>query len=206
VVEKKRPDQYFPVFEDNRGSYLFSSKDLCLLPYLPELIESGINAFKIEGRMKSIHYLASTVKVYRQALDRYLDNPSDFKVLPEWIKELTRTSLRGTSTGFYFDNAPETLQNYNHETQIVPHQFLGKILHKIDMNRYMMQVRNKIFTGEAVEGLTPQGSAVADRVEELASPEGQVLEFAQPNSIVTVVFSHAYGPNDIIRKRIPHAE
>jgi putative protease len=201
VVEQKRPDQYFPVTEDDRGTYLFSSKDLCMLPHLPELIESGIAAFKIEGRMKSIHYLASTVKTYRQALDLYAEDPAAFKVRSEWINELNRTSLRGTSTGFYFENPPEALQNYQHKSQIVPHQFLGKILEQLDTHRYMMEVRNKIFTGEAVEVLSPQGPAVADRIEALISEEGQMLEFAQPNSTVSIVLGQDYAANDLIRKR-----
>ena len=204
VVEEKRPGEYFPVTEDQRGTYLFSSKDLCLLPHLPELIASGIGAFKIEGRMKSIHYLASTVKVYRQALDRYFENPAAFRVQPEWTRELARTSLRGTSTGFYFEQAPETRQNYTHETHVVAHQFLGKILQPVGPQRHRMAVRNKIHRGDAVEVLTPQGPAVKDHILDLRTDEDQVVEVAQPNSTVEVLFAHRFEPHDIIRKRLPH--
>jgi putative protease len=206
VVEEKRPGQYFPVTEDQHGTYVFNAKDLCLLPRLPELIESGIAAFKIEGRMKSVHYLAATVKVYRQALDQYLEDPAAFMVQPGWISELTRTSRRGISTGFYFKEAPETLQNYQNEAQPEQQQFLGKILRQTGPQRYLMAVRNKIFKGEAVEVLRPQGPPLADRLQELISPDGELLEFAQPSSTVEVLFSRAYASHDIVRRGLCHAQ
>ena len=94
VVEEKRPGQYFPVVEDERGTYIFNSKDLCLLPYLPDLYDAGFTSLKIEGRMKSIHYVATVTKVYRQAFDAYEADPEHFTVRQEWLDELEKISHR----------------------------------------------------------------------------------------------------------------
>ena len=100
VVEEKRPGQYFPVVEDERGTYIFNSKDLCLLPYLPDLYDAGFTSLKIEGRMKSIHYVATVTKVYRQAFDAYEADPEHFMVRQEWLDELEKISHRPYTRGF----------------------------------------------------------------------------------------------------------
>jgi putative protease len=102
VVEETRPGQYFPVSEDRRGTYVFNSKDLCLLPHIPDLVGSGLDSLKIEGRMKSVHYVATVVKVYREALDAYAANPEDFAVRKEWLAEFEKISHRPYTAGFAF--------------------------------------------------------------------------------------------------------
>ena len=104
VVEELRPGQYMPIAEDDRGSYMFSSKDLCMIGHIPEIIESGIVSLKIEGRMRGINYLASAVKVYREAIDAYYENPEDYMTQKDWLYELETVSNRSYSTGFYFDD------------------------------------------------------------------------------------------------------
>lgn len=90
VMEEKRPGEYYPVMEDERGTYIFNSKDLCLLPNIPELITSGLDSFKIEGRMKSVHYVATVIKVYRDAIDTYMADPNGFHMKEEWVAEITK--------------------------------------------------------------------------------------------------------------------
>ena len=114
VVEEKRPGQYFPVMEDERGTYIFNSKDLCLLPYLPDLYDAGWCSLKIEGRMKSVHCVATVVKVYRQAIDAYERDPEHFRVLPEWVEELEKISHRPYTRGFSVSRPTEADQVYSH--------------------------------------------------------------------------------------------
>jgi putative protease len=109
VVEETRPGQYFPVSEDDHGTYIFNSRDLCMLAHLPSMIDSGVRALKIEGRMKGIHYAATAVKVYREAIDRYYADPTDFTLAPYWQSELDKITSRGYCTGFYL-NDPQQVQ------------------------------------------------------------------------------------------------
>jgi putative protease len=127
LVEEKRPNQYIPVMEDERGTYIFNSKDLCLLPHISQLIESGINSFKIEGRMKSVHYVATIVKVYRQAIDAYFENPSGFSINPEWLEELNKGSHREYTTGFYFNHTTHADQIYGTSSYTQTHDFIGLV-------------------------------------------------------------------------------
>ena len=111
VMEATRPGQYFPIAEDHRGAYLFNARDLCMIEHLPALIDTGIGAFKIEGRMKSVHYLAAVVNVYREAIDAWYRDPGAYTVQPHWLSELAAISHRGYSTGFYFRDRSQTASN-----------------------------------------------------------------------------------------------
>ena len=102
LVEEKRPGEYFPVMEDERGTYIFNSKDLCMLRHLPDLYDAGFASLKVEGRMKSLHYVATVVKVYREAMDAYEADPEHFTVKEEWVEELEKISHRPYTTGFYY--------------------------------------------------------------------------------------------------------
>ena len=104
IVEETRAGQYMPIAEDDRGTYIFNSKDLCTIEHIPAMINSGVSALKIEGRMKGINYLASVVKVYREAIDRYVQDPAEYSISPEWLIELAKINHRGYCTGFYFDD------------------------------------------------------------------------------------------------------
>jgi len=128
VVEKKRPGEYMPITEDSRGSYVFNSKDLCMIEHIPEMIKSGITSLKIEGRMKGINYLASVVKVYRDAIDSYYENPAGYIIKKSWIDEAAKLSNRGYCTGFYFGGADRVSLNYNNDINSSDHPFVGKVL------------------------------------------------------------------------------
>ena len=147
VVEAKRPGQYYPLAEDPRGSYIFNSRDLCMIEHLPAMIEAGITSMKIEGRMKGINYLASVVKVYRAAIDALLSDPVNYTVEPYWIDELDRVGNRGYGTGFYLGDTDNTRPNYS-GNRPGDNRFIAKVVETISSTQVRVEVRNKLFKGE----------------------------------------------------------
>lgn len=200
VVEQTRPGEYMPIGEDNRGTYIFNSKDLCMIGHIPEMIDAGISSLKIEGRMKGINYLASAVKVYRDAIDSWYESPAEFKVKEEWIKELGRISNRGYCTGFYFGNTRETVPNYLDIKPATKRIFIGKIIGSENGNTAITQVRNKLFINDKVDILGIKGPARHDTIKRITDTDGQQLEFAQPGSIVSILFDNKCEINDLVRK------
>jgi len=199
VVEELRPGEYMPIAEDDRGSYMFSSKDLCMIEHIPEIIESGIVSLKIEGRMRGINYLASTVKVYREAIDAYYENPENFTTQKDWLYELETVSNRSYSTGFYFEDPHQILpayENLRHSGQ----KFLGKVLGKSQKHGIKIDVRNKVFKGDTIQILGRKGPAKNDRIHAIFDDRRQSLDFAQPGSKVFFIMDNACYPNDLIRK------
>ena len=199
VVEELRPGQYMPIAEDDRGSYMFSSKDLCMIEHIPEIIESGIVSLKIEGRMRSINYLASAVKVYREAIDAYYENPENYMTQKDWLYELETVSNRSYSTGFYFDDPHQispAYENLRHSGQ----KFIGKVIGKSKKHGIKIEVRNKIFKGDTIRILGRKGSVKNDRIHSIFDDRGQSLAFAQPGSMVFVAMDNACYPNDLIRR------
>ncbi|MFH1673872.1 MAG: U32 family peptidase [Pseudomonadota bacterium] len=201
VVEALRPGEYYPIAEDDRGSYIFNSKDLCMIEHIPELVESGLTSLKIEGRMKGINYLASVVKVYREAIDAYYENPEAYGVKDTWLEELTKVSHRGYCTGFYFGHPEETMPNYSNRVCGSDYMFVGKVLSQEDKGRVRVEVRNKIFTGDEIEILTKQGPSRRDTIDDIIDAEGASITFAQPGSEVAIALSNSCLPNDLLRKR-----
>ncbi len=202
VVEELRPNKYYPLAEDDRGSYIFNSSDLCMIEHIPEIIESGIDSFKIEGRMKSINYLASTVKVYREAIDSYYASPEDYETKTRWIEELASINNRGYCTGFYFGDPDQILPNYTKNKPLSDHLFIGKVIEKAGRCLSYIEVRNKIFKGDDVEVLGRKGPVVKDKLIDIIDTDGQSVPFAQPGSRVTVLLNNEYFPNDLIRRVI----
>ncbi len=200
VMEAKRPGLFFPIAEDDRGAYIFNSKDLCMVGHIPEMVQAGITSFKIEGRMKSINYAATTVKVYREAIDRYYAAPDAFEVDDNWFKELFKISHRGYSTGFYFNDPDQVLPNYR--DSINPGDlFVGKVLEKTTNSQTKIEVRNKIFKGDEIEILKSKGASKKDRIYDIINAEGEKVPFAQPGSLVTLHLKESCMPHDIIRKQ-----
>jgi putative protease len=198
VMEQTRPGRYFPIAEDPRGAYLFNSRDLCMIEHLPRMIEAGICSLKIEGRMKSIHYLAGVVKVYREALDAWLHDPSDYRVQDRWITELSAISHRGYCTGFYFGDPDQTSANL--DDRIAPgYRFVGKAIRRHSDGGTLVQVKNKFFAGEAVDVLSPHGPTRRDRVEKIVDQYGKPQSLAQPGSTVIVDLATPLERLDLIR-------
>ena len=200
VVEELRPGQYMPIDEDKRGAYIFNSRDLCMIEHMPEIIETGITSLKIEGRMKSISYLASTVKTYREAIDSYFDDPVGYKTKKIWLKELSGINNRNYCTGFYFNDPEQEKTNISTSLNCSEKLFIGKGLKKIDDHKSVIEVRNKIFKGDTVEIMSKEQNARYDKINDLIDNTGQSIPFAQPGSIATVVFDNSCSRNDIIRK------
>ncbi|MGE0085844.1 MAG: U32 family peptidase [Desulfococcaceae bacterium] len=200
LMEEKRPGQYFPLMEDERGSYVFNSKDLCMISHIPEMAYAGIHSLKIEGRMKGIHYVATVVKACREAIDAYMQNPESRTVREEWIAELSKISYRGYCTGFYFNDPDQVIPNYAECVYDTEYVFAGKILKNMGNGRFQVDVRNKIFTGDRIEILSPGEALKQDRIMNMADEKGSSIPFAQPGSIAIFSLNAKCADNDLIRK------
>jgi putative protease len=200
LVEELRPGEYMPIQEDERGTYIFNSKDLCMIVHIPEMLQAGITSLKIEGRMKTINYLASTVKVYREAIDRYCSDPEHYRVEPEWREQLSRISHRDYCTGFYFNDPDQVVPNYRMSNPIAGNRFMGKLLKDTDQGMTLTQVRNKIFVNDSVEILPRTGPLQPDTILEIIDQQGEPVDFAQPESIVYIRFNNNCQKNSLIRK------
>ncbi len=199
IVEELRPGQYMPIAEDDHGSYIFNSKDLCMIEHIPAVIESGIVSLKIEGRMRGINYLASTVKVYREAIDDYYKNRANYSVKEDWLKELGRISHRSYCTGFYFGD-PDQISPAYEKTKDTGHTFIGKVTESATQLGTKIEVRNKVFKGDVIEVLGRKGPAKQDKINAIFDQDGQSLPFAQPCSNVFVALNNYYTSNDLIRR------
>ncbi len=200
VVEEQRPGEYHTVMEDGTGTYIFNSKDLCMLDHIPELMNAGIDSFKIEGRMKGIGYLAAVVKTYREAIDSYLKDPEQYTVKQRWLDELSRVYHRDYCSGFYFKTPGQSLQNYDSSTSGMVHRYIGKIISSGSGNTIVLDIKNKISTGDAIEILSPVGPPVKTTVLEIFDTNHQAIPHAQPNTRSTLIVHGSGSPKDIVRK------
>jgi len=203
LVEETRPGEYFPVMEDENGTFIFNSRDLCLLEYLPELVQSGVSSLKIEGRMKGINYVASVLRVYRQALDEYAADPSGWRCRPEWLEELAKLSHRGYTTGFLFGTPCNVGQEY-HSAYIRNHEFVGLVESCPGGGEVVIAVRNRIRAGDELEFIGPAMRAERFTVHDLniLTPEGDLaeVESANPNQRIVLSPPFAVQPLDLIRR------
>jgi len=200
VVEETRPGKYMPVQEDSRGTYIFNSRDLCMIKHIPEMINAGISSLKIEGRMKGINYLASAVKIYREAIDAWYESPSEYNVKDEWIDELARISNRDYCTGFYFGNADETVPNYFDIKPATERTFIGKVTGVENGNFAVLVVRNKFFLNDPVDILGKKGPVKRDTIKRILDIEGNEVAAARSGSTVKVLLENECSANDLLRK------
>jgi putative protease len=201
LVEEKRPGQYIPVHEDQRGTYIFSSRDLCMIGHIPEMIRSGVKALKIEGRMKSIHYLATTVNAYRKAIDAYLEHPENYEALPSWVEELESVTARGYCTGFYL-GPPDTATTVRADAGSTrPTVFVAKILEDIEGHWVRVDVRNRFLEGEEIEIISPGTSPRTSEIRSIRESGGQATTSANPGNIVDICLFGGGKPMDLIRRR-----
>lgn len=166
LKEKNRPGQEFDVAEDERGTYVLNSKDLCLLPYLPKLMAAGVSSFKIEGRMKSAHYVASVVSVYRKAIDACWQDREHYQVQKAWLEELEKVSHRPYTTGFALTKPGTEAQVYTTSSYIQSHEFVGLALrYDEEKQRLYIEQRNNVQDGDQLEILQPDGSLTNLRLQ-----------------------------------------
>ncbi|MBT1072146.1 peptidase U32 family protein [Pelotalea chapellei] len=202
LVEEQRPGEYFPVVEDEGGTFIFNSRDLCLLEHLPELVRSGAASLKIEGRMKGINYIASVLRVYRQALDEYWADPNGYRCRPEWMDELSKLSHRGYTTGFLFGEPRDVGQEY-HSAYIRSHEFVGRVEEVRDGGMAVIGVRNRIRLGDELEFIGPGMRSASLRVEGLTvldSHGNYETASANPNQLVLMAVPAGIVPFDLIRR------
>lgn len=204
LVEEKRPGQYFPVEEDERGSYIMNSKDLCLLPYLKEIIESGVDSLKIEGRMKSVHYVASVVKAYRMAIDSYFEAPDAFQVQREWLEELGKVSHRAYTSGFYLHPPTEEDQIYGTSSYEQSSKFVGLVRAYDEATGFAtVEQRNHMKLGQEIEFFLPKGEGFRQKLEEMLDEEGNAIETApHAQQILKIRTKKAVMPWTILRRDI----
>ena len=176
VVEEKRPGEYLPVYENERGTYIFNSKDLCMIEHIPELVEAGIDSLKIEGRAKTFYYVASVTAAYRKALDAYLADPANdnFELPPEVYAELTRTSHRHYSPGFYFGRE-QAKQATDSATYIREWEFVGTV-DSWENGIAHCQQRGKWSLGDTLEALCPDGRSIPLTPEWIENEAGERVE------------------------------
>lgn len=204
VVEEKRPGEYMPVFEDEHGTFIFSSKDLCTIKMIDQILEAGVDSLKIEGRMKGIYYVANTVKTYREAIDKYYAGNFNFE--EKWLKELESTSHRLYTEGFYHGRPGSEAQNYNDRNSYSQtHQLVAKVVGKPSENEYILEIRNRLESGEELEVVTPKydpRKIVLPKMT-LIGKNGheEEVEAANPNSVVRITLPDAHMEVlDMIRK------
>ena len=198
LVEEKRPGEYFEVDEDEHGAYVMNSKDLCLLPCLDKVIESGVSSLKIEGRMKSVHYVAGVVKVYREAIDSYFKG--DFKIHDEWIAELDKVAHRPYTTGFFVHDEEGT---EIHDTSKAKQSstFLG-IVRELDYinNIATVEQRGRLEIGQQIEILQPQGQTFSQMLTDMVDEENNPIDAApHAQQIVKIKLSQSVQPWSLIR-------
>lgn len=178
LVEEKRPGEYFPIMEDERGTFIFNSKDLCMIRHIPELIKSGISSFKIEGRVKSSFYVATVVKAYRDAIDAYY-NDDKYEFREEWFEEIAKVSNRDFTTGFFFHKPGAEDHNYGTSSYIRNYDFVGVVKGYDYENGYILiEQRNRFKVGDTIEVMPPTGPVTEFTVETMLDGEGNSIDVA----------------------------
>lgn len=177
VVEEKRPGEYLPVYENERGTYIFNSKDLCMIEHIPDLVDAGIDSYKIEGRMKTALYVATVARTYRKAIDDYLEDPKKYQANMDWYKEQIRScTYRQFTTGFFYGKPSEEAQIYENNTYEKGYTYLGLVGKENENGLYRMEQRNKFSVGETIEVMKPNGDNVTVVVKAMTDEDGTPID------------------------------
>jgi putative protease len=200
LMEEKRPGEYFPVYEDEKGTYIMNSKDLCMIQHIPQLFESGITSFKIEGRMKSSFYVATVVKAYRQAIDAYFENPKEYVFNEKWMNNLMMASHRQFHTGFYFGE--KNKQVYGSSSYIRTHDIVGVVKeYNSQSGIAIIEQRNKVYSGDKVEILRPIGENFTISLDDMRDINGNIIEATpQAQMIYTIKTEAVLRKDDMLIK------
>lgn len=203
VVEEKRPGEYLPVYENERGTYIFNSKDLCMIEHIPELIEAGIDSFKIEGRMKTALYVATVARTYRKAIDDYLTSPEKYKENMDWyLEQISNCTYRQFTTGFFFGKPSEESQIYDNNTYIKEYTYLGIVGERNEEGLYRIEQRNKFSVGEQIEVMKPDGRNIPVIVKRILDEDGNEMESApHPKQVLYIDLGQELEMYDILRRQ-----
>ena len=201
VVEEKRPGEYLPVYENERGTYIFNSKDLCMIEYIPDLVKAGIDSFKIEGRMKTALYVATVARTYRKAIDDYFESEEKYRANMDWYKaEISKCTYRQFTTGFFFGKPDETTQIYDSNTYINEYIYLGIVDTVTEEGLARFEQRNKFSVGEEIEFMKPDGSNVFAKVEKMYNEKMEEIESCpHPSEVTYVKCSEVPAKYDLLR-------
>ena len=193
IVEETRPGEYMPVYENERGTYIFNSKDLCMIGHIPELIDSGIDSFKIEGRMKTALYVATVARTYRKAIDDYLESPELYRENMDWyLDQISNCTYRQFTTGFFFGKPDESAQIYDNNTYVKEYTYLGIIGECTADGLYRIEQRNKFSVGEQIEIMKPDGRNIPVVVRRIVDEEGQEMQSApHPKQVLYIELAAA---------------
>lgn len=202
LMEEQRPGEYMPVFENERGTFIYNSKDLCMIEHMDDLVQSGLSSFKIEGRVKSEYYVATVVKAYRQAIDAYLADPEHYRFDPDWLAELKKVSHRDYTTGFYYGRPSGKEQHYASSSYIREYDMVG-VVTGYDPETGLARVvqKNRFFKGSELEFLRPVGKFFKQTIDYMTDENGVELEVAnRPQSIVYIKTDLPVEPDTFLRQ------
>ncbi len=205
LVEQTRPGEYMPIVEDERGTYIYNSKDLGMISHIDDLIDAGIYSFKVEGRMKTALYVATVTKMWREAIDDYLESPEKyFSKLDHYETEIRKCTYRPFTTGFYYDKPKETEQIYDKNSYVKEYKFIGRGLYTDkDNGLVVLEQRNKFVKGDIIEIIKTKGDNIEIEVGQMYNEDGEVItEAPHPKQIIKLKTDAEIDENDIIRKRV----
>ncbi len=202
IVEETRPGEYLPVEENERGTYIFNSKDLCMIEYIPELVKAGINSFKIEGRMKTALYVATVARTYRKAIDDFFEDPTLYEAnKAKYLEEVRKGVNRQFTTGFFFGKPQQEDQIYDHNTYEKAYTYLGTILGEKD-GLYKIEQKNKFSVGEIIEVIKPNGETIETTVNKITDEQGNDMESCpHPRQLIYIDLGVALKEFDILRRK-----
>lgn len=203
LVEEKRPGEYMKVTEDEKGTYFFNSKDLCMIEHIPELIESGLASLKIEGRSKSIYYVANTVRAYRKAIDEYYNSPSEYEYNTEWLDELKKVSHRKFTPGFYNGKPDGDAQVYESSAYDRSYDFIGVVLeYDAETKLAKIEQRNRIFKGDTIEIIGPDYKGFDQTIEIMYNSEDEEIDVApHAQQIIKIKMDNPVESYYMLRRR-----
>ena len=205
LVEETRPGKYFPIEEDERGTYIMNSKDMCLMPHIQDVIESGVDSLKIEGRMKSVHYAASVTKAYRLAIDSYFADPEHFTVQQEWMDELEKVSHRAYTTGFYYHQPDADDQIYGKTSYDQTSDFVGLVRSYDPATGYaVVEQRNNMKVGQEIEVFQPTGALYRQKITSMIDNETneEISVAPHPQQIIRMKMEQPVEEYTILRRDI----
>ena len=198
LMEESRPGEYFPVYENDRGTYVMSSRDLCMIEHLDKLSDAGVTSFKIEGRMKGINYVAGVVKTYREAVDSLKERP--FKIKEQWMQELSMSSNRGYTTGMFFGKQPDSGYSHNDDKAYrMSHELVG-VVQSVDNGKTVVSLRNNLKIGDKVEFLSSGWENRTFDVTEIYDENGKPVESGRNENIVSIPSIPGIREHDLIRR------
>ena len=203
IVEETRPGEYMPVNEDDRGTYIFNSKDLCMVEHIPEMIDAGIDSFKIEGRMKTALYVATVARTYRKAIDDYMESPELYRSNMEYYKsEIAKCTYRQFTTGFYFGKTDSDSQIYDNNTYIKNYTYIGNVQLVTEDGLAVFEQKNKFSVGEMIEAMDFDGTNISCRVEEIYNDKMEKMESApHPQQVLFIDLGEPLERYDILRRK-----